>query len=157
MYSKEETQQLRKEFWKTFSDYTKFYSRKIGEPITWMYYKTGIKGLELKFDIEKKAVRVALEVNARSDERRFNIFLELDNYRAILESGINEEIFWDDEFELPEGKIVSRMFIEWEGIKYHNRDNWPKIYKYMAENMYQFQSNFLDIHEIMKEKFGKQY
>lgn len=157
MYSKEEAQQLRKEFWASFANYTKFYARKIGEPIVWMYYKTGIKGLELKFDVEKKTIRVALEVNARSEERRFNIFVELDNYKAILESGLSEEIFWEEEFELPEGKTVSRMFIELEGLKYHNRDNWPKIYKFMAENMYQLQSNFLDIHDILKEKFSKPY
>lgn len=157
MYSKEDAHQLRKEFWTSFSDYTKFYSKKIGEPIVWMFYKTGIKGLELKFDVEKKVIRVALEVNARSNDRRFDMFVELDTYKAILESGINEEVYWEEEFELPEGKTVSRVFVEWEGVKYHNRDNWPKIYKFMAENMYQLQTNFLDIHDIFKEKFGKPF
>ena len=155
MFSKEEAQKLRKEFWTSFGDYTKFYSRKIGEPVIWMLYKTGIKGLELKFDLDLKTVKVALEVSARNEERRFDIYAELDQYKAILETGLEEEIIWDDEFKLPEGKMVSRMYVELNDVKYHNRDNWPTIFKFMAENMYQLQSNFLDIHDLLKERFGK--
>lgn len=155
MFSKEEARRLRKEFWISFSDYTKFYSKKIDEPVKWMLYKTGIKDLELKFDVELNLVRVSLEVSAKDEDRRFDIFVELDRYKAMLESGISGEIIWDDEFVLPEGKTVSRLYVEWDGIKYHNKDNWPKIYKFMAENMHQLQCNFLDIHDILKERFGK--
>lgn len=155
MYSKEEAQQLRKEFWASFSNYTKFYSRKMGEPIRWVLYKTGIKGLELKFDIENKVVRVALEINNKSEDRLFDIYVELDKYKSILESSFNGELIWTDSFKLPEGKIVSRIYTELEGINYHNPDNWPQLFRFMAENMHLLQSNFLDIHPILIEKFGK--
>jgi len=154
MFSKEEAKQLRKEFWESFSNYTKFYSRKVGEPLKWMLYKTGIKGLELKFDLEDKLVRVVLELNSRSEDRRFDMFVELDAYKKIIENGFNEELIWADEFILPEGKVVSRVYIELEEIKYHNRDNWPELFKFMAKNMYQLQLNFLDIEPIFKNKFG---
>lgn len=157
MYSKEEAQKLRTEFWAKFGDYTKFFSRKVGEPVNWVLYKTGIKGLELKFDLEKKVVRVALEVNAKSEERRFDIFVELDNFKSILESGFEREVFWEEDYILPEGKEVSRIFVELDGVKFHNPDNWPEIFRFMAENMYQLQSNFIDIQDILKEKFGKPF
>jgi len=51
MYSKEEARILKQEFWEGFNRYTKFYSKKVGSPISWMLYKTEIKGIELKFAI----------------------------------------------------------------------------------------------------------
>ncbi|MDA3892300.1 MAG: DUF4268 domain-containing protein [Salinivirgaceae bacterium] len=155
MFNKEEARIVRKEFWTSFSDYTNYYAKHVGEPIAWVLYKTGVKGLELKFDVDIKVVRVALEMNAKNENRRFDIFVELDNYKTILENNFGQELIWDDEFVLPEGKVVARVYVEWEGIKYHNRDNWPKIFKFMAENMYVLQNNFLDIQDIMIEKFGK--
>ena len=155
MYSKEESQQLRKEFWASFSNYTIYYSKKIGQPIEWILYKTGIKGLELKFDIEKKVVRVAIEVNCKNEEKRFDIFVELDKYKSIIENDFIDKLTWTDEFILPEGKTVSRIYTELVGVKYHNRDNWPVIFKFLAENMFKFQSNFIDIQPILIEKFGK--
>jgi len=155
MYSKEQAQQLRKDFWASFSNYTIYYSKKIGQPIEWILYKTDIKGLELKFDVEKKVVRVALEINCKNEDQRFNIFVELDKYKSIIETNFAEELIWTDEFILPEGKMVSRIYTEMVGVKFHNRDNWLYIFKFMVENMFILQSNFLDIQPILREKFGK--
>jgi hypothetical protein len=153
MYKKDEVQQLRKEFWASFSNYTKFYSQKIGEPVQWLLYRTGIKGVELKFDLENKFIRLVLEVNSKSDDRRFDIFVELDRYRKIIETGFDNKLGWFDDFELPEGKMVSRVHIELHGLNYYNTENWPEIFKFMAENMHALQSNFIDILPILEDKF----
>ncbi len=155
MYSKDEARQLKKDFWISFSNYTKFYSNKVGESIEWMLYKTGIKGLELKFEIANKHIAVMIEVNASSTERSFELYVALDKYRAIISDGFDEQLEWIDQFELDKGKSVSRIYIELASIKYHNQDNWPEIFKFMAENMYQLQSNFENIHDILKEEFSR--
>lgn len=153
MYSKDEVRSLRKEFWSAFSDYTKFYSIRIGEPIQWLFYKTGVKGIELKFDLENKIVRVVLEVNGKSDERRFDIFVELDKYKNIIDDGFENKLLWKENYGLPESKTVSRIYTELHGLNFHNRDKWPDIFKFMAENMHLLQTNFLDIQPMFKEKF----
>ncbi|MBI9066840.1 MAG: DUF4268 domain-containing protein [Salinivirgaceae bacterium] len=155
MYSKDEARLLMGEFWESFGNYTKFYSIKIGEPIKWMLYKTEIKGLELKFELEKKEVRVVLESNSKNEESRFDIFVELDKYRKIINEGFSESLIWMDEYEISPGKIVSRIYKELPEITYHNKDNWPKIFEFMASNMYLLQSNFEVIHDLFKDKFGK--
>lgn len=153
MYSKDEARQLRKDFWIAFSNYTKYYGTKVGEPIEWMLYKTGIKGLELKFEIEKKHVGVMIEVNAINENRRFDMYVLLDKYRSIIDNDFSENLEWIEQYPLDEKKSVSRVFIELHGVKYHNQDNWPVIFKFMAENMYQLQSNFVDIQDILKDEF----
>lgn len=154
MYSKEEARQLKHDFWEGFDRYTKFFSKKTGESISWVLYKTGIKGLEMKFYIEKKLMQVMIEVNHKSENRRFDIYVELNKYKNILENGLETEVFWVDDMQIDENKVVSRVFVETDAYNFHRRDDWPEIYKFMATNMFQIQSNFLDIHDILKEKFG---
>ena len=154
MYSKEENRSLRKEFWTAFSDYTKFYSNKVGEPIQWIFYRTAIKGVELKFDLENKVVRVILEINSKSDDKRFDIYVEIDKYKNIINEGFDSSLLWNEDYKLAEGKIVSRIYIELYGLNFHNRDKWPEIFRFMAENMHMLQTNFMDIQPMLKEKFG---
>ncbi len=154
MYKKEEYREFKLEFWQAFDRYTDFFSMKIGVPVEWMLYKTGIKDLELKFDVQPKSVRVVLESASRDFDRRFDIYAELDNYKAVLFDGIETEWEWDDSFTLESGKRVGRVFIELP-ISFHNRDSWPEIFSFMATNMYQLQTNFQEILPILKEKFGR--
>jgi len=60
MYGKDELHQLKQEFWESFGRYTQYYYKEVGEPIQWMLYKTKIKGLELKFEVENQWVKVIL-------------------------------------------------------------------------------------------------
>jgi len=154
MYSKDKAIQLKKDFWAAFANYTKFYSLKLNEPIQWILYKTGVKGVELKFEIESKIIRVVLEINAKSSDLRFDIFVELDKYRKIIESNFEDKLIWIDDFKLPEGKIVSRIYMEMQGLNYYDTDSWPEIFNFMAENMYLLQTNFIEIQPILDEKFA---
>lgn len=151
MYSKEEAKLLKQDFWEGFDRYTKFYSKKVGNPIQWLFYKTGIKGLELKFDITKKLIQVILEVNPKSENRRFDIYLELNKYKAIIENEFEEGLIWEDDFIKDEGVVVSRVLTENNEFNFHNKDHWPDIYKFMAKNMYQLQCNVEEILPILKE------
>ena len=77
MYSKDEAKQLMTDFWNGFANYTLCQSARLQQPVEWMLYKTGIKGLELKFDLDCKWIRSVIEVNARSESRRQAIYDEL--------------------------------------------------------------------------------
>lgn len=155
MYSKEEARLLRKEFWESFAKYTNFYSKKVGEPVQWMLYKTEIKGLELKFELERKCIRVLLELNLKNENKRFDMYVELDKYKNVINDGFQDALIWEEEYFLEENKKVSRVYAELKGETFHNRDKWPLIFNFMASNMYQLQTNFILIHDIFKEKFGR--
>jgi hypothetical protein len=150
MYSKEELKKLRMEFWEKFGDYTKFYSLKIGEPIKWTLYKTGVKGLELKFELHKKHVVVCIEVNHKSEDRRLDIFIELEKYSAIINEGFGDRIEWLEE---EKGFPFYQIAVSSDKLTFHNKDKWPEIYSFMAQNMWQLQTNLLNILEILQERF----
>jgi len=156
MYSKDEAKHLKQEFWEGFDRFTKFYSKKIGVPIQWIFYKTGIKGLELKFTVSKKLIQVILEVNAKSENRRFEIYYELNKYKNLIENEFIEGLIWEDDFIKEEKVVVSRAFIENDAYNFHNRDHWSDIYKFMVVNMYQLQSNIEEILPILKENLSNE-
>jgi hypothetical protein len=153
MYNKAELKELVTCFWEEFAKYTAYYSHKKGRPIEWMLYKTGIKGLELKFDIDPKFVKCIIESNARNEDRRLDIFIELTKYKPIIEEGFKSGLIWDDDCMLKTGKPVMRIYCELTGLNFHNRDNWPGIFNFMAGSMFRLQTNFQEILPVLEEKF----
>jgi hypothetical protein len=51
MFSKQETAQLRKEFWTVFGQYMSPILSAAGEKISWINYKTGVKGVQFKMEL----------------------------------------------------------------------------------------------------------
>ena len=76
MYSKEETQKLKREFWVTFADK---YPRK------WVLYDTKIKDFSFKFYVDNKKALVLIDIEHRSDEKRIAYFEKLEALKNILE------------------------------------------------------------------------
>jgi hypothetical protein len=151
MYSKEETRQLNQDFWESFHNYTLYYSKQVSEPIDWMLYKTKIKGLELKFEVEPKWIAVVLEINHKNEERRLNYFSELEKYRNLIDEGFEARLNWEETFRLKEGKNVSRVYIGITEYNFHSRDHWKEIFHFMATNMYRLQSNLKELLPILEE------
>ncbi|MGE4289349.1 MAG: DUF4268 domain-containing protein [Salinivirgaceae bacterium] len=155
MYSKEENRLLRQEFWTTFDKYTQFFGKKTGAPIKWMLYKTGIKGLELKFELEPNHITVCIELNHKNEDRRFAMFVFLDTYRNIINQGFAPSPIWNDDLLTDTNKTVAQVYVEKTGLNFHNRDHWPAIYEFMASNMLRLQTNLQDILPLLQEEFGR--
>ena len=61
MYSKEESIQIKKEFWTKFSE---------SNPRKWLLYNTKIKDVSFKFYVDNKKAQVLLEIEPRDEEKR---------------------------------------------------------------------------------------
>ena len=153
MYSKDEARQLMTDFWNGFANYSRCQSVRLGRPVEWMLYKTGIKGLELKFDLDCKWIRTVVEVNARSESRRTEIYNELRRYAPILETDLPAPLHWTDNHKLDVGKPVMRAYCERTDLNFHNRATWPEMFEFMFSTMLPLQDNFSDILPVLEEKF----
>ena len=153
MYSRDEAKQLMTDFWNGFSNYTLCQSVALKTPVEWMLYKTGIKGLELKFDLDCKWIRTVIEVNARNESRRQAIYAELQKYAPILETDLPATLHWTDNHKLAVGKPVMRAYCERTDLNFHNRAVWPEMFRFMFDTMLPLQTNFADILPVLEEKF----
>lgn len=141
MFSREESKQIRQEFWTSFG---KEYPRK------WILYNTKIKEINLKFSFNRKFAQVSIDVIDEDELIRAYYFEKLLSLKKILLSTYLPEAIFEEHYELPEGKIISRAFVQLDGVSIHNRKDWPEVKKFLAKNMSQLEEFFQDFSDFLK-------
>lgn len=148
MYSKEEARTLRRDFWEGFGNYSKRLKHLRQQNKKWILYNTGIKHVELKFELDRNLVRVMLELNHRSESDRLEMFERLEKYGGIIEE-ICGDLTWDFLFVLPTGKEVCRVYTQSTEWDFYKRSQWPLLYEFMARNMIRLELAFQEIKDFI--------
>lgn len=141
MYSKKEKALLITEFWTAFAE---------AYPHKWLLYDTKIKDLQLKFDVQNSGVRVVLEVGMRDTETRLRYFEQLKAMRALFQEFF-PEIFFEENYSLDSGKVVSLVYTEKLELNFFTRNYWPEIFDFMAQNMMLMEQFFLEYADIIRQ------
>lgn len=142
MYSKQETQQLKQEFWIAFSEK---YPRK------WVLYDTKIKDLSFKFFADNKKAQVSIDIEHRNDEKRLAYFEKIQALKNILEDEFIPDLVFEKNYTLDSGKVISRVWIEKIDISISNRACWNEIFEFFNEKMNALESFFLEYDEFIKD------
>lgn len=150
MYSKEELKNLKKEFWESFGVYCSLQPGLRNRKKIWILYDTKIKGVELKFDVTRKAAFVILEVNHKNEEERLEAYERLTWYTETLEKDFTDGLTWEIFHERENGKQVARVYTKHEGIDFHRREDWGAFFSFMAQNMMKLERNFLSIADYIR-------
>jgi len=127
LYSKDEASQLKQEFWTTFGQYIAPQLSVDGLRINWVNYKTGIKHLYFKMEAGKRSASIAIEImhsDSGIQELFFEQFKELKN---ILRSSLSEDWEWQLHTTDENGKTISRIFKQINGISIYNKNDWPAL------------------------------
>ncbi len=142
MFSKEESKQLREQFWTGFG---KSYPRK------WVLYNTKIKGLTLKFHFDTKTAIVALDLEDDL-EKRIHYWEKLVSLRKILLSEYLPSARFEEIYFLPNGKEVSRIYVECpEKVSIHDRNTWQTVMIFLYENMIMLETFFNEYKSLIKD------
>lgn len=141
MFSKQEAQQLRTEFWIAFG---KSFPRK------WILYDTKIKDFSFKFNANPKNAEVSLDIEMK-DELFKNAY-----YNKIwsLEEMLKEEIgdFNKEEFyTLENGKIIARIWVSKENVSIYRKETWREIFEFFVEKMDGFERFYYEYEDFIKD------
>lgn len=142
MYSKQETQQLKKEFWINFSEK---YPRK------WVLYDTKIKDFSFKFFVDNKKAQVSIDIEHRNEEKRVAYFEKIEALKNILEEEFIPDLVYQKNFTLDNGKTISRIWVEKTGISVSKRNDWDTIFYFFNEKMNVFELFYLEYDEFIKD------
>ncbi len=142
MYSKQENQKLKQEFWVTFSEK---YPRK------WVLYDTKIKDFSFKFFVDNTKAQVSIDIEPRSDEKRFAYFEKLQALATILEEEFVSNLVFEKNYTLENGKTISRIWVEKLGITVSNRNYWDAIFSFFNEKMSALELFYLEYDEFIKD------
>jgi hypothetical protein len=142
MYSKEETQKLKREFWVTFADK---YPRK------WVLYDTKIKDFSFKFYVDNKKALVLIDIEHRSDEKRVAYFEKIEALKNILEEEFIKDLVFEKEFILENGKTISRIWVEKLDVSVSNRKYWDEIFEFYNEKMNSLELFYKEYDDFIKD------
>jgi len=141
MFSKAESKKLRQQFWTSFGI---VFRRK------WVLYDTGIKELQLKFTFNRKFAQVSIDVLDEDPLIRAYYFEKLLSLKNILVSEYLPEAIYDEEYELPEGKVISRVYVQLDHVSIHNRNQWPEAMKFLNDAMNRMEAFFMEYKELFR-------
>ena len=142
MYSKEENQRLKREFWIAFAEK---YPRK------WMLYDTKIKDFSFKFYVDNKKAQVLIDIEHRSYEKRIAYFEKIEALKNILEEEFIKDLVFEKEHTLESGKTISRIWIEKLGVGVSNRKYWDEIFDFYNEKMNALEMFYLEYDGFIKD------
>lgn len=142
MYSKEETQRLKQEFWVTFAEK---YPRK------WVLYDTKIKDFSFKFYVDNKKAQVLIDIEHRNNDKRTAYFEKLEALKNILEEEFIKDLVFEKEYVLENGKTISRIWVEKLDVGFSNRNYWDSIFAFFNEKMEALERFYLEYDEFIKD------
>ncbi|WP_202701844.1 DUF4268 domain-containing protein [Flavobacterium sp. UGB4466] len=142
MYSKEESQKIKREFWVAFAEK---YPRK------WVLYDTKIKDFSFKFYVDNKKAQVLIDIEQRSDEKRNAYFEKIEALKNILEEEFIKDLVFEKNYTLESGKTISRIWIEKLGVGFSNRNNWDTIFDFFNEKMHALEMFYPEYDEFIKD------
>ncbi|MDR2929107.1 MAG: DUF4268 domain-containing protein [Cytophagaceae bacterium] len=154
MYTKEESKAVRVEFWEKLTNRTRRLPGQKGRKKFWIFENTGIKGVDLRFDVDRTKVQVALEINHTSEERRLELFEKLKACKSIFESEFGEPLTWTFLYEKDTGEQVCRIFVERAG-DIHQKDLWAEMIYFLIDKMMKLEKAFLAVKDYMQSDMNK--
>ena len=140
MFSREESKQIREEFWTSFGkDF----------PMKWLLYHTKLKEIQLKFTFTRKLAQVSIDISDQDELIKAYYFEKFLSLEKILKSEYLPEAILEAEYELPE-KVISRVYVELDGVSIHNKKDWPEVKQFLFQNMLKLEEFFKDFKEFIK-------
>lgn len=135
MFSKEESKKVREEFWTSFGK---------GFPHKWVLYNTGIKEVQLKFTFNTEIAQVSLDIYSADEVIHAYYFEKIYALRSILKDEYLKDIKIEENYLLPEGKSITRFYVQLDSVNIHNQKHWPPVASFLNENMILLESFFLE-------------
>lgn len=141
MFSKQEAQQIRKDFWIAFG---KSFPRK------WLLYDTKIKDFSFKFYADNKKAEVAIDIEMKDELFRNAYFEKIWSLETMLEEEIGE--FNKDEFyTLENGKVIARIWVTKENVSILNKNTWQEIFEFFVQKMDGYERFFYEYEDFIKD------
>lgn len=135
MYSKNEASALKTKFWTAFGSYLKPVHNAVGQRINWVNYKTGVKHIFLRMDVDKREARIGLECRHSEAQDRLAVFQKLVLHQKVLADLSQTNWTWSQEVYDDFGRPISRIQVTLPNVNIFNQQDWPVIISFLKEQV----------------------
>ena len=150
MYTKEESKALREEFWDTFKTLSRRKRLRKKLPGEWALTQTGVKALNLRFHVDREVAQVGIDLETRNMDKRIELFEKLESVKKVLEEAMKASMTWELEYIRENGKSVSRIYIQKQGVDIYNDKTWPTTHQFMYDNMMKLEAFYREYRDFFK-------
>ena len=106
-----------------------------GTRINWINYKTDIKGVYFRTDVERKFAEVSIEISHPDPSIQQLIFEQFEEYENVLQSYLGEEWIWTKEDYDDDGKQIGTIKTRLENVSIFREADWPQIIPFLKDRM----------------------
>lgn len=142
MFSKEEAQRIKREFWVSFAE---------ENPRKWLLYNTKIKDVAFKFYVDNKKAQVSLEIEPKENKNRIIYYEKIESLKTILLEEYLPDAIFERDLYLENGKVISKIWVEKNQVSSNNRNTWPDIFDFFSDNMDRFERFFYEYEDYIKD------
>lgn len=142
MFSKQEAQQIKKEFWTAFG---KSFPRK------WLLYNTKIKDFSFKFSVDNKKAEVSLDIEMKDELYRNAYYEKIWSLEDILRDDYIGDFQKDECYVNASGKTLARYWVELHQVSVYNKETWRDIFEFFVEKMDAFERFYYDFEDFIKD------
>lgn len=151
MYSKDEEKALRVAFWKKLEALSRKLPGQNGHIRRWIGDRTGVSGLDLRFDVNREKVYVAIEINKRNEERRIYLYEKIQATKSIIEEAYGAPLIWNPLFTKENDILVCRIYEAIDGDLL-DESKWPTMHEFMLDRMVRLERAYLEVKDFMKHE-----
>ena len=151
MYSKEESKQMRMDFWEGFRKYSAPKRRAAGKNRFWMLEKTGIKAINMKFELLRDEALVGVAVFHRDKYKEGLYYEKYESLRGILGEAFGDKLIWHPDYISEEGRTYSFIYLKQENTGIYKPETWQDVYSFFYENMMIFEDIFIEYKDFIQE------
>jgi hypothetical protein len=151
MFSKEEKQNINKEFWEGFKTYS--HTHKIKRK--WLLTKISIKSTQLKFYADHNKALVLFQIDNKSEEKRQEIYSYFYAFRKLWDKEAGIDLKWSENFEGVENKILSAVYFELEGVNIIRKEDREDIYDFFVKKMTILEDIYLEYKEALSYQISQ--
>ncbi len=141
MFSKQEAQALKKEFWTAFGK---------SFPRQWILYDTQIKDFSFKFNADNKKAEVSLDIEMKDELFRNEYYEKMESLENMLQEEVGY-VYKNEFYTLENGKVIARFWTELTGVSIYNKNTWRDIFEFFIEKMEGFERVFLEYEDYIKD------
>lgn len=141
MFTKQEVQKIRKEFWTAFG---KSFPRK------WLLYDTKIKDFSFKFNADAKKAEVSIDIEMKDELFRNAYYEKIWSLDKMLKEEIGE-FEKEEHYPLENGKIIARIWVTKENVSLYNKETWQEIFEFFVEKMEGFERIFYEYEDFIRD------
>lgn len=151
MFSKEENKQIKVDFYTALGVRMKRHIALSGEKIKWVNYKTGIKGLAFKMEIDKRIARLFVEIKHSDTDIQDLVYQQFEEYKVVLEQAMPSDTIWFSEDYNILGEKIAKIEWQQEAVSIYKKDTWGTAFDFYEAHWLTLDDFWADIKPIFED------